>query len=310
MDLLSLSDFNLVARHGGIGRAARASGRPKATLSRRVAELEESLGYRLFERGARTLRLTEEGRALHERTAALLGEIDDVAAAIGAGSGRPRGRLRISAPLLFAHAAMGRLAAGFILRHPEMQVDVTAEDRTVDVVEEGYDLVIRVNPRPEDGLVGRCFLHDRLVLVAVPAWRRPAGGESVPAVLLTSAPAHPWRLHGTDGAVEITPKPILKLSSLFMVRDAVHAGVGAALLPLSMVAQDIARGRLARWGDAEGGEVELWALYASRRLLSARVAAFLDYLRQAFPHGTSEELAEYASRPAWMHAASSDVAGL
>ncbi|MBB2205474.1 LysR family transcriptional regulator [Gluconacetobacter takamatsuzukensis] len=294
MDLLALADFNLVARHGGVGRAARATARPKATLSRRVAELEESLGCRLFERGARTLKLTEEGRALHERTAILLGEIDDVAAAIGAGAARPRGRLRISAPQVFAHVAMGRLSAHFALRHPDVQLEVTAEDRTVDLVEDAYDLVIRVNPRPDDDLTGRCFLHDRLVLVAVPTRPRPAAGEPVPAILRAgAAPTRPWRIQGAEGLAEITPKPILKLSSLIMVRDAVHTGIGAAVLPLSMVAHDIASGRLARWGDLAGGEVEIWALYTARRLLNARVAAFLDCLRDAFPTGTSDELSRF-----------------
>src|SRR5687768_13874505 len=110
MDLLALADFNLVARHGGFGRAARASGRPKATLSRRVAELEGSLELRLFERGARTLKLTQEGQALFERTGALLTELDETAAAIAAGGAKPRGRLRVSAPLLFSQTAMGKLS--------------------------------------------------------------------------------------------------------------------------------------------------------------------------------------------------------
>src|SRR4029434_4585414 len=102
MDLLALADFNLVARHGGFGRAARAAGRPKATLSRRVAELEASLELRLFERGARTLKLTEEGRALFERTGALLTELDETAAAIASGGGRARRKLRGGARLLFS----------------------------------------------------------------------------------------------------------------------------------------------------------------------------------------------------------------
>ena len=116
MDLLALVDFNLVARHGGFGRAARATGRPKATLSRRVAELESSLGLRLFERGARMLKLTQEGQALHTRTGTLLSEIDETAAAIALGGEQARGRLRISAPMLFSQAAMGKLAAGFALK--------------------------------------------------------------------------------------------------------------------------------------------------------------------------------------------------
>ena len=119
MDLLALADFNLVARHGGFGRAARAAGRPKATLSRRVSELEAALNLRLFERGGRTLKLTEEGRALFERTSALLTELDETAAAIASGGNKPRGRLRISAPLLFSQTAMGKLAGAFALKYPE-----------------------------------------------------------------------------------------------------------------------------------------------------------------------------------------------
>ena len=107
MYLLALTDFTLVALHGGVGRAARESGRPKATLSRRVADLERSLNLRLFERGARALKLTEEGRALYEKTARLLAELDETAAAIAAGAETPRGSLRVSAPLLFSQVAMG-----------------------------------------------------------------------------------------------------------------------------------------------------------------------------------------------------------
>ena len=292
MDLIALSDFNVVARHGGFGLAARATGRPKATLSRRVAELEASLGLRLFERGAGRPRLTDQGRALHERTAHLLTEIDDVADAIASGEDRPRGRLRISAPLLFAQAAMGRLAASFILQHPEVQVEVTAEDRAVDLLEEGYDLVIRVNPPADQILIGRCFLSDRLVVVAAPSVRRPSEGEPSPSVLLgTTDASKPWRIIGAEGAQILPVAPVLRLSSLFMVRDAVRAGAGAGLLPLSLVVGDLARGALVHWGDAEGGGVELWALYTSRRLLSLKVSAFLNHLGRAFPLGTSEELA-------------------
>jgi DNA-binding transcriptional LysR family regulator len=148
MDLLALADFNLVARHGGFGRAARAAGRPKATLSRRVAELEASLDLRLFERGGRALKLTQEGAALYERTAALLTELDESAAAISSGGHIPRGRLRISAPLLSSQIAMGKLAAEFAMKFPEIQLETTTEDREVDMIEEGYDLVIRVSRLP------------------------------------------------------------------------------------------------------------------------------------------------------------------
>lgn len=295
MDLHALSDFNLVVRHGGFGKAARATDRPKATLSRRVAELETSLGVRLLERGARSLKLTEEGRALHERTGALLNEIDEAATAISAGGAAPRGRLRISAPLLFSQTAMGRLAAEFALAYPQVQLEVTTEDRAVDMVEEGYDLVIRVNPAPDDTLVGRIFLRDRLAVVAAPQLPRPTGDAAVPAVVRGASGANAvWQMRTGSGVTGLAVKPVLHLSSMLMVRDAVRAGAGAAMLPVSLVSQDLAAGKLQQWGDIEGPEIALWALYPSRRLLSSRVSAFLEFIKQKFPSGTPEELAKYS----------------
>jgi len=296
MDLPALADFNLVARHGGFGRAARAAGRPKATLSRRVAELEAALGLRLFERGSRTLKLTEEGRALFERAGRLLTELEETAAAIASGGERPRGRLRISAPLLFSQTAMGKIAAGFALAYPEVRLEVSTEDRPVDLIEEGFDLVIRVNPDPDDSLVGRAFLHDRLVVVASPGLARPAGDLAVPAVVRSAADRRAWTVTTPAGRALIAIEPVLALSSLLMVRDAVRAGVGAGRLPVSLVSHDLADGSLVHWGDVEGLDIALWALYPSRRLLSARVSAFLDYLKQAFPMGTADELAAYIGR--------------
>jgi len=293
VDLLALSDFVTVARHGGFGRAARASGRPKATLSRRVAELEARLGIRLFERGSRMLKLTEEGRALHERAGALLTELEETAGVIASGGDRPRGRLRMSVPLLFSQTAMGKLAAGFALKYPEVRLEVTTEDRPVDMVEEGYDLVIRVNPNPDETLVGRPFLRDCLVVVAAPGVAAPAE-VVVPGVIRgTLGETTSWTMKTPTGPTNLKIEPVLSLSSMTMVRDAVRMGVGAGQLPLSLVSDDLAQGKLVRWGDVDGPETVLWALYPSRRLLSKRVAAFLDHLKEAFPSGTAEELAAY-----------------
>jgi DNA-binding transcriptional LysR family regulator len=263
-------------------------------LSRRVADLESSLGVRLLERGARALKLTQEGQALYERTGALLTEIDEAAAALASGSASARGRLRISAPLLFSQTAMGKLAAAFALAYPEVRLEVTTEDRPVDMIEEGYDLVIRVNPDPDASLVGRIFLRDRLVVVAHPQLARPVDGAAVPAVLRgTGGAAAAWAVKAPEGGARIAIDPVLRLASLVMVRDAALAGVGAACLPVSLVSHDLESGRLVHWGDADAPEIALWALYPSRRLLSARVSAFLKHLKAAFPKGTPNELAAY-----------------
>lgn len=282
MDLLALENFNLVARHGGFGRAARATGRAKTTLSRRVTDLEADLGIRLFERGTREPRLTEEGRALHERTSALLTEIDEVVSSIVSGAKHPRGSLRISVPVLFGQTIMGRLTSGFLKRYPEVRLEVTAEDRPVDLVEEGYDLVIRVNPSPAASLVGRCFFRDTLVIAAVPRLRQPETAKPVPSIVLGSLPSRPWRVRLDGEERSIEHEPVLSLSSWAMVRDAVRAGAGAALIPKSVVSADLAAGRLVNWGEAMEANVELWALYPSRRLLNSRVSAFMQHLTRVY----------------------------
>ena len=292
MHLLALADFNLVARYGSFGEAARAAGRPKATLSRRVSELESDLQIRLLERGPRGVKLTQEGLALYERTGALLAELSASAAAIASSSEQPRGRLRISAPALFSQIAMGKLVASFALKWPEVRLEVTTEDRPVDMIEEGYDLVIRVNPAPDENLVGRIILHDRLVVVAKPGLEPPEGKARVPAVIRGAADQTSfWDVTGAEGRKRIFVEPFARLSSLVMVRDTVRLGVGIACLPLSLVSRDIAAGRLSQWGELDGSDIALWALYPSRRFLSARVSAFLNHLKASFPSGAPEELA-------------------
>jgi len=168
LDLEALADFVLVASHGGLGKAARSTGRSKATLSRKVAELERALGVRLVDRGVQQLRLTAEGEALFARTRGLLGDLVQAGDDIRNGGGTLSGLLRISAPVLFSHVALSRVAAGFSRLHPNLQIEINAEDRFVDPVEEGYDLVVRTNPKPTENMVGRRLFTDEMVLVAPP----------------------------------------------------------------------------------------------------------------------------------------------
>ncbi|MBW4025478.1 MAG: LysR family transcriptional regulator [Proteobacteria bacterium] len=292
MDLEALTDFNLVAAQGGFSRAARFSGRPKATLSRRVAELEHSLGVRLIDRGTHTLRLTEEGRALHARTEGLLAEIAEAGEAVVLGASVPRGRLRVSAPIVFAHVALGRIGARFALAYPDVQLEIVADDRPVDPVDDGFDLVIRIDPAPDERLVGRRFLTDERLIVAAPDLPRLCVGGPTPvevpvgAVVLAAMPSNRlWRMRSAEGeALTLKPQPVLRLSSLLMVRDATVAGAGVALLPKLLVAADVAEGRLALWGVEDAPPVEIWALQSSRRLVGAKVRAFLDVIDQSFPN--------------------------
>lgn len=288
MDLSALSFFNLVALHGGFGRASRATGQPKATLSRRVRELEESLGVRLIERGSQTLRLTDEGAMLHARTESLLGEIVEAGNDVAAGMGRARGRLRVNVPLFFAHSALGRIAAGFTRTYPDVQLEVSADDRFVDLAEDGYDVVVRVNPAPDETLVGRCFLRAGIVLVApasLPQPRQAGRGKPVPpvpAVLRAGNDPSSWTV--VDGKRELTYRPhgVMWFSTPLLIREAVREGAGVAMLARSIVEDDLASGRLVVWGEAREGQVEAWVLHASRRLVSPKVSAFVNYLCDSY----------------------------
>lgn len=288
MNLDDLSDFLLVATHEGFAPASRASGRPKASLSRKVMDLEASLGVRLFERGARTIRLTEEGTLLLERTSGPMREISEAADVLRDGRTQPHGLLRISAPTLLGQLMMGRLAAQFALACPDVQMSITLEDRQVDLVGEGYDLVIRVNPEPSSELVGRCFARDQVLLVSTPelkkrfARARSKFQRPLPVITRPSAAGHStWSVSGTV-AKEIAVQTVLQLPLFTMIRDAALTGLGAARLPRLIVADDLAAGRLVSWGAASDQPSELWALHTSRRLPSAKVKAFMNFMEAEF----------------------------
>ncbi len=289
MDLDALADFVLVASHGGLGKAARSTGRSKATLSRKVAELEEALQVRLVERGAQHLKLTGEGEALYARTRGLLSELRQAGDDIRNGGGQLSGLLRITAPVLFSQVALSRVAAAFCKLHPKLQIEVNAEDRFVDPIEEGYDLVIRTNPKPTENMVGRRLFTDELVLVAAPEVQRPLEGSTVPAVLMSRlGETREWLVQSGNKKVTYQPQPILRLSSILMIQQAVMAGAGAAILPLSLVGKDIASGALAEWGRVLNRPIEVWVLHSSQRLASPKVTSFVAFLLEQFPNGVLE----------------------
>ena len=213
-------------------------------------------------------------------------EVADAMAAAREGVATPRGRLRVAAPLLFSQLALGRLSARFMAAYPEVTVEVVAEDRIVDLVDERFDVAIRPNPRQDNTLVGRCFARDTLVVAAAPSVPIPVVEHDnpipVPAVVMNYREGELWSVDG--GRLTLEPRPVMHLSSLLMVRDAVIAGGGVALLPESILWAPLAQGKLVQWGKS-GKDVELWVLHTSRRLPSPKVRAFVDFLCDQFPAG-------------------------
>lgn len=286
MDLRALADFILVADSGGFARAERRSGQSKATLSRRIRELEADLGIRLFDRDTRALRLTEEGESLYARTRGPLIEVAEAEVALRAAGDQPHGLLRISAPLLFSELALGAIAASYLAKNPAVQLDIVSEDRVASAVVDGLDLVIRINPQPSDELVGRCFLRDRHQIVAAPALARRMETERSrvwPSVVISGRPERVWTVTGGTGIHDLRHEPVIQTPLMLTAYHAALAGAGIVRLPWAMVADDVAVGRLIRLGEDAGSDVAAWALYPSRRLASRKVTSFLDHLTTWFP---------------------------
>lgn len=211
MNFVALDDFVTVIRHGGFSKATRITGRAKPTLSRRVRDLEEELGVRLIDRGnSPSIRLTDEGLLLYEKADGLLSQLSDLIETVGAGARELAGRLRISAPTLFATEFLARIAAEFTRRHPRVVIEVVAEDRILDPALDRLDAVIRMNPKREGDMVGRCFAREDWVLVASPKITRPEGdgmAEVAAVAFANEAEDAVWKYRDGGQVREVTIRP-------------------------------------------------------------------------------------------------------
>ncbi|WP_322988399.1 LysR family transcriptional regulator [Hoeflea sp.] len=287
----AMSHFVAVARHGGLNAASRETGVPKATISRHIRQLEVSLGTLLLERGGRRMQMTEDGRILFARAAPLLADLVAAGAEVSARDGRVRGSLRVSVPSLLARSRMGAFAASFVKKYPEVKLAIDIDDRFVDPVAEGYDLVIRANPAPNSDLVGKCFLRTEILLAASPDILPPtAQDEIIDAVILSASSGQTaWNVIRQNEPLRIIPREILRCSSMMLVYDAVLSGAGAALLPAWLIEQDLRDGRLRSWAKVANRNIEAWVLHAPAHLTSPKVRAFVDTLVDAHRgHGNGD----------------------
>ena len=247
---------------------------------------------RLFERGARVLTLTQEGRALAERAGALLTELDETAAAIAAGGGRARGRLRISAPLLFSQVAMGKVAAGFALKYPEVRLAVTTEDRAVDMVEEGVDIAIRIGRLADTSFMARKIGEDKRLICASPAYLARYGTPRTPQDLVRHrcivsrerAYLNRWAFKAGSDVQEIEVTGPLAVSEGEAQLQMALQGVGIVRLTRLTVAQAVRDGKLLSLFEAQSADsgVPIHAVYPHRRHLPSKVPAFVDFLIEKF----------------------------
>jgi DNA-binding transcriptional LysR family regulator len=293
--LAEFETFVAVARAGSITKAAEQLGTAKSVVSRRIAELESRLGAPLLLRTTRKMSLTEAGHALLLRAEAILEEIEAAEAAVAGGHAALSGRLRIAAPLSFGNLVLQPLIARFAAENQEVDIEVDLADREVNLVEEGFDLALRIGKLADSSLIARKVAPVAMACVAAPSFwdshgrpERPEALEALPCLLYARGgrpgPLPYWQDGGRGGAVS-PPARLMASNGDFLAAMAAE-GLGFTVLPRFIAAPLIAEGRLetalpaVRWSD-----IALYLVTPPNRRPSARTRRFseavLDTLGQA-----------------------------
>ena len=289
-DFESWAIFATVVEHRSFSGAAEAIGLSKATVSKAIARLETALGASLFHRTSRRLTLTESGRALADHAQRILAEGRAAEEAANDGATALAGRIRLSAPMSFGLLHVAPVLADFLVDHPGVEVDLDLSDAVVDIVAQGFDIALRIGHLPDSTLRARRLAPIDVATVASPAYLERHGRPTHPAQLgehallgYTNAPEI-WHFIGPDGTeVAVRPRGPLKANSGDALLPALRAGLGIALLPDFIIADDIARGTLVPiLTDWRRQPVALHLMTPPGTLRPARVEALIDYLAIRF----------------------------
>src|SRR5882762_9553774 len=285
--LLSMKVFRQVVESGSFVGAAERLILSTAMTSKRLMLLEKHLGTRLLNRSTHSLSLTESGKLFFERCKVILEEIDEAESAVGAVSGVPRGTLRVTAPSWAATRQVVDLVAGYRQRYPEVVVDLSFEDRFVDLIEEGYDLAIRATSDPPPaGLIARPLRPMPFVIAASKEYLQRCGVPQSPEDLaqhdcVMVGNGQSWQLTGPNGNIEIQARVVLRFGSSMSVAvaHAVCAGIGLASLPRMMFEDPMFKDALRPVLVTHPlRHPHLYALYVSRKHLPLKIRTFLDHL--------------------------------
>jgi DNA-binding transcriptional LysR family regulator len=289
--ITSLALFARVVQHRSFSAAAREAGLAKSAVSRRIAELEAVLRVRLLHRTTRALSLTEEGVRVHEHARALLAAADAAQEVAGLATGAVRGTLRLNATPAFSQLYLSGALVAFLELYPEVEIHLSTDDRMVDVVEGGFDMVFRIGRLTDSSLVSRRLATDRLVVCASPGYLARAGTPREPADLLQHTCLHyalvprsaEWRFRQGGRTIEVSTGGPLSFTDGLSLREAALAGAGLAAIPSMLVAADVAAGRLRLVLEGtRRAEFGLHALTAHRSQVPPRVRALLDFLVSHF----------------------------
>ncbi len=290
MDLNDILVFTRVAETKSFTAAAEQLGLPKSTVSRKLAQLEERLGVRLVQRTTRKLALTDIGQAYYERAARIVADVAAAEQIVTDMQSTPRGRLRVTAPVDLATRYLGVIVAEFLATQPDISVEIDATDRLVDLIDEGYDLAVRVGPLPESTLIARRLTALDSRLVSSPAYLQRKGTPTTPdeldthdRVLFTPSPrTQSWTFSKGDATFDFGRPARFSSNNVATVLDVALAGTGIAILPDFMASQALAAGALvAVLPDWTARVNDIYAVYPARQNMPPRLALFLDHLSAA-----------------------------
>ena len=283
--------FARVVGAGSLSAAARELGLSPALVSRRLAALESRLGVRLINRTTRSLHLTDDGATYYEACARVLADIEEADATVSAGRVEPRGTLRVALPASFGLQHIAPLIPRFAERYPQVQLALSLSDRTVNLIEEGFDLAVRIAHLEDSSLTARKLAPNRRVVCASPAYLARHGTPRTPDelarhnCLTTTDFAMNWDYKGPDGkpgSVRVTGR--YACDSWEVLREWARAGLGVALKSTWDVHRLLAEGSLVEVcpGYTFHSDVAIYAVYPSRRFLPAKTRVFIEFLAESF----------------------------
>lgn len=291
MDRLSaIGAFVTVADLGSFSRAAERLNIAKSVVSRQVSALEAELGARLFHRTTRSLTLTEVGRSYLERTRQILADLEEANQAVSQLQSAPRGKLRVNAPMSFGFLHLAQALPDFMKLYPEVSVDLVMNDRFVDLVDEGFDIAVRIGALDDSSLIARKLAPVRRVICASPDYIAARGAPAHISDLkshecLVYMSDHPeWRFENPNGKPFIVAvHGRLSVNNGDALRVAALQGLGIANLPTFLVGDDLRAGRLvAVLQEMTPLMLTLNAVYPPTRHITPKVRAFVDFLSERF----------------------------
>lgn len=288
---LEMQAFSAVVDAGSFIKAADALGLSKAAVSRYVGELEARLGVRLLHRTTRRLSLTEEGEVFHARCRELLSGVEEAEAELSTRSGAARGLLRVNAPVTFGIIHLAPLWSAFRELYPQVRIDLTLSDRVVDLIEEGYDVAIRIATLPASTLISKRLASTRIALCASPVYLKAHGAPRHPADLAKHtviaysywSTGDEWNFDGPDGRVSVRVNPYMHTNSGDTCRAMALAHQGIVLQPTFLVGEDLAAGTLVElMPEFRSVTLDIYAIYPTRKHVPPKVRVLIDFLAQRF----------------------------